>query len=399
MAVYNVHGGHSLVCRGAAGLLDEVNEDRKVKNRVIELLRAAGHEAYDCTDDSGTTQNQNLSAIVQKCNAHNVNLDVSIHLNSGRNDLVGNGSTGGVEVWGYDDNTRTTGEKICAEIASVLGYTNRGFKTTHNLYVLNNTHSQAVLIECAFVDDKDDADRWDANRCAEAIVKALTGSVPVTVAPASNKYSVGQEVSYGTSYRNSSDPCGYEYATGGSGYGRIIGIVEGQAKYKLSSGVYCNDGDIYGLYAAPVTQQKNPTVQNVYYKVYAGGRWYSEVKNLDDYAGDAIHAIKGIAVKVDIGSVKYRVHTRNGRWYPYVTGYNIQDGNNGYAGDCVNDIDMVEIYYTTPAGYVTRKAKYRVAPVGKNYYSWQADNETGNGMDGYAGVAGVQLGKLQIVLE
>lgn len=399
MAVYNIHGGHSLVCRGAAALLDEVNEDRKVKNRVIELLRAAGHEAYDCTDDSGTTQNQNLSAIVQKCNAHNVNLDVSIHLNSGRNDLVGNGSTGGVEVWGYDDNTRTTGEKICAEIASALEYTNRGFKTTHNLYVLNNTHSQAVLIECAFVDDKDDADRWDANRCAEAIVKALTGSVPVTVAPASNKYSVGQEVSYGTSYRNSSDPCGYEYATGGSGYGRIIGIVEGQAKYKLSSGVYCNDGDIYGLYAAPVTQQKNPTVQNVYYKVYAGGRWYSEVKNLDDYAGDAIHAIKGIAVKVDIGSVKYRVHTRNGRWYPYVTGYNIQDGNNGYAGDCVNDIDMVEIYYTTPAGYVTRKAKYRVAPVGKNYYSWQADNETGNGMDGYAGVAGVQLGKLQIVLE
>lgn len=399
MAVYNVHGGHSLVCSGAAGLLDEVNEDRKVKNRVIELLRAAGHEAYDCTDDSGTTQNQNLSAIVQKCNAHNVNLDVSIHLNSGRNDLVGNGSTGGVEVWGYDDNTRTTGEKICAEIASVLGYTNRGFKTTHNLYVLNNTHSQAILIECAFVDDKDDADRWDANRCAEAIVKALTGSVPVTVAPASNKYSIGQEVSYGTSYRNSSDPCGYEYATGGSGYGRIIGIVEGQAKYKLSSGVYCNDGDIYGLYAAPVTQQKNPTVQNVYYKVYAGGRWYSEVKNLDDYAGDAIHAIKGIAVKVDIGSVKYRVHTRNGRWYPYVTGYNIQDGNNGYAGDLVNDIDMVEIYYTTPAGYVTRKAKYRVAPVGKNYYSWQLDNETGNGMDGYAGAAGVQLGKLQIVLE
>ena len=38
MAVYNVHGGHSLVCRGAAGLLDEVIEDRKVKNRVIKKL-------------------------------------------------------------------------------------------------------------------------------------------------------------------------------------------------------------------------------------------------------------------------------------------------------------------------------------------------------------------------
>ena len=396
MAVYNIHGGHSLVCRGAAALLDEVNEDRKVKNRVIELLRAAGHTVHDCTDDSGTTQNQNLSAIVQKCNAHNVNLDVSIHLNSGRNDLVGNGSTGGVEVWGYDDNTRTTGEKICAEIASALGYTNRGFKTTHNLYVLNNTHSQAILIECAFVDDKDDADKWDANRCAEAIVKALIGSVPSNATVANHKYAVGQEVSYGTSYKNPTDPCGYEAAVGGSGHGKIIAIVSGQAKYQLDSGVFCNDGDIIGLYTAP---QKNPTVPNVYYKVYAGGRWYSEVKNLDDYAGDAIHAIKGIAVKTDIGSVKYRVHTRNGHWYPYVTGYHVQDSRNGFAGDLVNDIDMVEIYYTTPEGYVTRKAKYRVAPVGKNYYFWQLDNETGNGMDGYAGAAGVQLGKLQITIE
>ena len=32
----NVHGGHSLRCRGASGLLDEVNEDRAVKNAYIE---------------------------------------------------------------------------------------------------------------------------------------------------------------------------------------------------------------------------------------------------------------------------------------------------------------------------------------------------------------------------
>lgn len=396
MAVYNVHGGHSLVCRGAAALLDEVNEDRKVKNRVIKLLRAAGHEVYDCTDDAGATQNENLAAIVKKCNAHQADLDISIHLNSGRNDSTGDGSTGGVEVYGYDAGTQAAGASICSGIAAALNLNNRGFKINTGLYVLRSTKSPAILIECAFVDDKDDADRWDADRCADAIVKALIGSVPSNATVANHKYAVGQEVTYGTSYKNPKAPCGYEAAVGGSGHGKIIAIVSGQAKYQLDSGVFCNDGDIIGLYTEP---QKNPTVQNVYYKVCAGGRWYSEVKNLDDYAGDAIHAIKGIAVKVDIGSVKYRVHTRNGRWYPYVTGYNIQDGNNGYAGDLVNDIDMVEIYYTTPAGYVTRKAKYRVAPVGKNYYSWQADNETGNGMDGYAGAVGVQLGKLQVVIE
>ena len=360
MAVYNVHGGHSLVCRGAAALLDEVIEDRK--NRVIKLLRAAGHEVYDCTDDAGATQNENLAAIVKKCNAHQADLDISIHLNSGRNDSTGDGSTGGVEVYGYDAGTQAAGASICSGIAAALNLNNRGFKINTGLYVLRSTKSPAILIECAFVDDKDDADRWDADRCADAIVKALIGSVPSNATLANHKYAVGQEVSYGTSYKNPTDPCGYEAAVGGSGHGKITAIVFGQAKYQIDSGVFCNDGDIIGLYTAP---QKNPTVPNVYYKVYAGGRWYSEVKNLDDYAGDAIHAIKGIAVKTDIGSVKYRVHTRNGHWYPYVTGYHVQDSRNGFAGDLVNDIDMVEIYYTTPAGYVTRKAKYRVAQVGK----------------------------------
>ena len=65
--IINVHGGHSLKCRGASGLLDEVNEDRKVKNKVIELLRANGHTVYDCTDDNGKDQNSNLKAIVSKC--------------------------------------------------------------------------------------------------------------------------------------------------------------------------------------------------------------------------------------------------------------------------------------------------------------------------------------------
>ena len=34
------------------------------------------------------------------------------------------------------------------------------------------------------------------------------------------------------------------------------------------------------------------------------------------------------------------------------------------------------------------KAKYRVSPVSGNYYSYQYDNEKGNGQDGYAGVFG-----------
>ena len=83
MAKYNVHAGHNSIVPGASKYLNEVTEDRKVKNKVIQLLKAAGHTVYDCTDDSGKTVGANLANIVAKCNKHTVDLDISIHLNAG----------------------------------------------------------------------------------------------------------------------------------------------------------------------------------------------------------------------------------------------------------------------------------------------------------------------------
>jgi len=270
MSTYNIHAGHSLICRGASGVLDEVTEDRKVKNTVVELLRTAGHTVYDCTDDSGRTAGENLSAIVAKCNTNTVDLDVSIHLNAGRGDTEGDNRTGGVEVWGYNDDTKDVGTRICAEIAAALGITNRGFKTNQGYYVLKHTKAQAIIIECAFVDDKDDADRWNAEKCAQAIVKGITGSIVAAATQTSqpvHKYSVGQAVEYGTSYPTSTLPCGIQYATGGSGHGIITAIVSGQAKYKLDTNVYVNDGDIRGLYTEPVSGLQS---QIEYYPRYTG---------------------------------------------------------------------------------------------------------------------------------
>lgn len=175
MATYNVHGGHSLKCRGVSALLDEVTEDRKVKNKLIELLRANGHTVYDCTDDYSTTQGANLSAIVSKCNAHNADLDISIHLNSARNDPHGDGKCGGVEVYGYDDRIYGTAYRIAESIANTLGIGFHGAPVKYNtgLYVLRKTRAKAILIECCFVDDKDDVNRWDSTKCAMAIASAL----------------------------------------------------------------------------------------------------------------------------------------------------------------------------------------------------------------------------------
>ncbi len=164
---FNVHGGHSLKCRGASGLLDEVNEDRAVKNKVIELLRNEGHTVYDCTDDNGKDQNSNLKAIVSKCNDHKVDLDVSIHLNAG-------GGTG-TEVYIYSDNSKSKdeAERIAKNISNTLGIRNRGVKVSKNLYVLRKTNSPALLIECCFVDNAVDKVKWNADKCAKAIVEGI----------------------------------------------------------------------------------------------------------------------------------------------------------------------------------------------------------------------------------
>lgn len=167
--IINVHGGHSLKCRGASGYLDEVNEDRAVKNKVIELLRAKGHTVYDCTDDIGKTQNENLRNIVKKCNAHSANLDISIHLNAG-------GGTG-TEVFVYSNTSKAKpyAVKIAENISNALGIRSRGVKASTKLYVLRKAKTPALLVECCFVDNINDKNHWDVNKCAEAIVKGILG--------------------------------------------------------------------------------------------------------------------------------------------------------------------------------------------------------------------------------
>lgn len=135
------------------------------------------------------------------------------------------------------------------------------------------------------------------------------------------------------------------------------------------------------------------------YGVKSGGRILPFVTNLSDFAGIQGIPITDAAIKVNKGSVKYRVHIKGGGWLPYVTGCNWNDPINGYAGNG-QIIDAIEVYYSTPADIVNKygyqKAQYRISPVNGNYYSWQYDNETGNGQDGYAGCFGVAMDRFQL---
>lgn len=160
----------------AYGIFSEVTEDRNVKNAVISKLHSLNFTVYDCTDDNGKTQNENLKNIVAKCNAHTVDLDISIHFNAS------NGGGHGVEVLQYSNKTQTVAQNICNAIAE-LGFKNRGVKDGSKLYVLKKTNAPAILIECCFCDSEIDASLYNVDKMADAIVKGLTGEVKETVQP------------------------------------------------------------------------------------------------------------------------------------------------------------------------------------------------------------------------
>lgn len=140
----------------------------------------------------------------------------------------------------------------------------------------------------------------------------------------------------------------------------------------------------------------------VCYRVRSGGRWLPTVTDLSDYAGITGEAITDVAIRVSEGSVKYRVHVKDGGWLPYVTGCDISDDENGYAGD-KKPIDAIEVYYNTPSSVVNKcgwlRAKYRVAPIGNYYFPWQYDDETSDGQDGYAGEFGRKIDWFQMTLS
>lgn len=101
----------------------------------------------------------------------------------GAGDSKGNGTTTGTEVLVYNSSSKSNSiaKNICAEIAK-LGFKNRGVKYRTDLYVLNHTSivkSNALLIECCFLDDKDDVNLYNAKKMAQAIVLGILNSYGV----------------------------------------------------------------------------------------------------------------------------------------------------------------------------------------------------------------------------
>ena len=150
----------------------EQNLTREVGSKVIAKLQALGHTVVNCTVDYASTLNESLSARVNKANNAGGDLYVCIHFNAY------NGQSYGTEVFTYKGKELTQARNVLNNICA-LGYTNRGIKSA-NLYVINHTNMNAMLIECCFIDNASDMSKYNAENFANAIVRGLVGTTTST---------------------------------------------------------------------------------------------------------------------------------------------------------------------------------------------------------------------------
>jgi N-acetylmuramoyl-L-alanine amidase len=145
--------GHGLYVRGASGFVDEVDEARRMADRVAEILREYGHKALRFDDNTSHDQDTNLKTIVDWHNAQTRNLDVSFHLNAY------DGSAEGTEVCYLSQGELA--DRMAEAIARAGGFVDRGGKYRDGLYFLNKTDEPAILLESFFCDNFDDCENYE----------------------------------------------------------------------------------------------------------------------------------------------------------------------------------------------------------------------------------------------
>src|SRR5499427_1013715 len=166
-----ISSGHGLKIRGARGnpvppQLDEVDQARRLTNRVAELMHEAGIETVVYHDDVSTTQSANLEWIVSHHNNTDTHhdYDLSFHFNAY------DGKAHGTEVlWKSQEDLAA---EVSLAIADAGDFINRGAKYRSDLKFLNSTREKAILIETCFCDHTSDSENFTAN--FEAIAYAIT---------------------------------------------------------------------------------------------------------------------------------------------------------------------------------------------------------------------------------
>ena len=292
---------------------------------IIESLLAA----YDCeiirTDNDEGKVDESLSYRVNAYIKAGVDAFVSIHHNA----YTGNWNNAtGVEV--YTDRAPTEADErlardIYKRLTQYTGLKGRGIKRA-NFAVINQNKVPAVLCEGGFMDGTFDykviTSAQGKKNYARAVAEGLVEFLNLKKKENTGKNEVIYQV-----WESVKD--------------KWLPNVEGKSDYagNFKNAVCCVRANL--LYG------------NIYYRVHVPSdargkaRWLPEVKNREDYAGNYHQPIDAVAFYTDTGKkLCYAAHERkSGRWLPTVTGYNMSDSINGYAGNFGREIDAVKVWF------------------------------------------------------
>lgn len=170
-----ISSGHGLRIRGAKGPapwgLDEVNENRRVTDRVAVLLRSVGHTVHVFHDTSSASVTANLSAIVNWHNSRKRDRDISVHFNA----FQATQNARGTECLYVSTAGQNIANSVSSAMARAGGFVNRGAKKRTDLSFLNRTTKPSALLEVCFVDSRADADLYRRN--FESICRGIAESI------------------------------------------------------------------------------------------------------------------------------------------------------------------------------------------------------------------------------
>ncbi|WP_291648953.1 N-acetylmuramoyl-L-alanine amidase [Clostridium sp.] len=176
-----VRGGHNYLATGCEGLINEVVEDRKVKDSVIKYLKQLGHSVLDVTPGD-MDSDSDLVYGVSRANNWGADLFISIHFNKAYNSY--NGAIGAeCLVYSKTDNI-TLDEQVAGRIQNALdglGFTgpenkSRGVKEDNSLYELRATKMASVIVEVCFVEATEDValyKKLGSDKIGEVIAEAI----------------------------------------------------------------------------------------------------------------------------------------------------------------------------------------------------------------------------------
>lgn len=167
-----IHAGHNpdgKVACGAVGILKESTCNREVLS-YIASKHLPGVTCFSI--DNGTGQMDVLKKQVERINREVADLSISIHLNASSNKTIE-----GVEAYAWDIQADNIGTRFAKNFLAVMekkGYKNRGLKSGKTLYVIKNTNCKSILLECGFVTNENDCNRYSPQLIGDAIIAAIT---------------------------------------------------------------------------------------------------------------------------------------------------------------------------------------------------------------------------------